>query len=254
MRSGMIAEKMGMTRIFTDKGIHVPVTVLKIAGQQVVSVKTKEKDGYTAVQLGFGEAKVKNVAKPQKGLFAKAKVSPKKELMEFRVSDDCLLEVGSELSANHFVVGQMVDVSGVTLGHGFSGAMKRWNFRGLEDSHGVSVSHRSHGSTGQCQDPGRVFPGKKMAGHDGSEKVTVQNLEVVATDEERGLVMVKGGIPGFDGSIVTICDAVKKPLHKEAPIPAGLKAAKVEVSAVSAQEAPAAEAPAETAEVAEVKE
>jgi len=227
MRSGMIAEKVGMTRIFDEKGTHIPVTVLKIAGQQVVSVKTKEKDGYTALQLGFGEAKAKNVAKPQKGLFAKAKVAPKKNLVEFRVSEDCLVDVGSEFSANHFVVGQFVDVSGITIGHGFSGGMKRWNFRGLEDTHGVSVSHRSHGSTGQCQDPGRVFPGKKMAGHDGAEKVTVQNLEVVATDEERGLVMVKGGVPGFDGSIVTIADAVKKPMHKDAPVPAGLKAAAV---------------------------
>lgn len=225
MRSGMIAEKVGMTRIFNDKGAHIPVTVLKVGGQQVVSVKTKEKDGYVALQLGFGEAKVKNVAKPQKGLFAKAKVSPKKKLVEFRVSEDCLLDVGSELSANHFVVGQLVDVTGTTLGHGFSGGMKRWNFRGLEDSHGVSVSHRSHGSTGQCQDPGRVFPGKKMAGHDGVETVTVQNLEVVATDVERGLIMVKGGVPGYDGAFVTVVDAVKKPLHKDAPIPAGLKVA-----------------------------
>ena len=227
MRSGMIAEKVGMTRIFKADGTHVPVTVLKMDGQQVVSVKTKEKDGYTAVQLGFGVAKSKNIAKPQRGLFAKAKVEPKKELIEFRVSEDCLLPVGAELSANHFVVGQFVDVAGVTLGHGFSGAMKRWNFRGLEDSHGVSVSHRSHGSTGQCQDPGRVFPGKKMAGHDGAENVTVQNLEVVATDEDRGLIMVKGGVPGFDGSIVTIFDAKKKKVPSEAPMPAGLKSGKV---------------------------
>jgi large subunit ribosomal protein L3 len=225
MRSGMIAEKVGMTRIFDEKGSHIPVTVLKVGGQQVVSVKTKEKDGYTALQLGFGEAKAKNVAKPQKGLFAKAKVSPKKNLIEFRVSEDCLVDVGSEFSAEHFVVGQFVDVSGTTIGHGFSGGMKRWNFRGLEDTHGVSVSHRSHGSTGQCQDPGRVFPGKKMAGHDGAENVTVQNLEVVATDAERGLIMVKGGVPGFDGSIVTVVDAVKKPMHKDAPVPAGLKVA-----------------------------
>ncbi len=243
MRSGMIAEKVGMTRIFDDKGVHVPVTVLKVGGQQVVSVKTKEKDGYTALQLGFGEAKANNVAKPQKGLFAKAKVSPKKKLIEFRVSEDCLVEVGSELSADHFVVGQFVDVSGTTIGHGFAGGMKRWNFRGLEDSHGVSVSHRSHGSTGQCQDPGRVFPGKKMAGHDGAENVTVQNLEVVATDAERGLIMVKGGVPGYDGAIVTVIDAVKKPLHKDAPVPAGLKAAaKVEEKEVKAEETQA-EAP-----------
>lgn len=223
MRSGMIAEKVGMTRIFSDNGNNIPVTVLKVDGCQVVSVKTKEKDGYIALQLGFGKAKAKNVSKPQRGLFAKAKVEPKRELAEFRVSDDCVLEPGTELSADHFVVGQFVDVTGITIGHGFSGGMKRHNFRGLEASHGVSVSHRSHGSTGQCQDPGKVFKGKKMAGHDGSERVTVQNLEVVATDEERGLIMVKGGVPGYDGSIVFIRDAVKKAVPANVPVPAGIK-------------------------------
>ena len=246
MRSGMIAEKVGMTRIFTDNGSNIPVTVLKVDGCQVVSVKTKEKDGYVALQLGFGTAKAKNVAKPQRGLFAKAKVEPKRELAEFRVSEDCLLEPGTELSAEHFIVGQLVDVTGITLGHGFAGGMKRHNFRGLEDSHGVSVSHRSHGSTGQCQDPGRVFKGKKMAGHDGSERVTVQNLEVVATDEERGLVMVKGGVPGYDGSIVFIRDAVKKAVPANVPVPAGIKKSaevKAEAQVVEAETANAETAP-----------
>lgn len=229
MRSGLIAEKVGMSRIFKADGTHIPVTVLKMDGQQVVSVKTKEKDGYTAVQLGLGDAKLKNTPKPQRGLFAKAKVAPKKKLVEFRVSDDCVIPVGSELAANHFVVGQFVDVAGLTLGHGFAGAMKRWNFRGLEATHGVSVSHRSHGSTGQCEYPGRVFKGKKMAGHDGAENVTVQNLEVVATDEARGLIMVKGGIPGFKGAFVTVVDAKKKEVPAGVPVPAGLKVtAKVE--------------------------
>lgn len=250
MRSGMIAEKLGMTRIFTANGSHVPVTVLKVDGCQVVSVKTKDRDGYVAVQLGFGKAKIKNIAKPQRDMFAQAKVEPKRKLIEFRVSEDCMIEPGTELSADHFLVGQFVDVTGTTLGHGFSGGMKRWNFRGLEATHGVSVSHRSHGSTGQCQDPGKVFKGKKMAGHDGSETVTIQNLEVVATDVERGLIMVKGGIPGFDGSIVMVRDAVKKALPEGVPMPAGIKASakKAEVATVEDTDSPVAEDTAETVE------
>lgn len=224
MRSGLIAEKIGMTRLFADDGKHVPVTVLKVEGCKVVSVRTMDKDGYTALQLGLGEAKAKRLSKAVKGHFAKQNVEMKRKLVEFRVSEDCVLNPGDELSANHFVAGQFVDVVGTSLGKGFAGAMKRHNFAGLEASHGVSVSHRSLGSTGNRQDPGRVFKGKKMAGHLGAERVTVQNLKVVATDVERGLVMVRGAVPGFEGAYVLIKDAVKKALPKEAPIPAGLKA------------------------------
>ncbi|MCQ2913851.1 MAG: 50S ribosomal protein L3 [Alphaproteobacteria bacterium] len=224
MRSGLIAEKIGMTRLFADDGKHVPVTVLKVEGCKVVSVRTMDKDGYTALQLGLGEAKAKRLSKAVKGHFAKQNVEMKRKLVEFRVSEDCVLNPGDELSANHFVAGQFVDVVGTSLGKGFAGAMKRHNFAGLEATHGVSISHRSLGSTGNRQDPGRVFKGKKMPGHLGAERVTVQNLKVVATDVERGLVMVRGAVPGFEGAYVLIKDAVKKALPKEAPIPAGLKA------------------------------
>jgi large subunit ribosomal protein L3 len=214
-----------MTRLFSEEGSHVPVTVLKLDHCQVVAVRTQEKDGYTAVQLGVGKAKVKNVGKPMRGHFAKAKVEPKRRLAEFRVPADKLLEVGAELSADHFVAGQFVDVSGATTGKGFQGVMKRWNFAGLEASHGVSVAHRSHGSTGQRQDPGRTFKGKKMAGHMGTANITVQNLKIVATDADKGLIMVRGAVPGQAGSFVLVSDAVKRKLPKEAPQPASLRKA-----------------------------
>jgi len=225
MRTGVIAQKVGMTRLFTDEGNHVPVTVLKLDQCQVVAVRTPEKDGYSAVQLGVGKAKVKNVGKPMRGHFAKAKVEPKRKLAEFRVAKDAVLEVGAELSAAHFVAGQFVDVSGVTIGKGFQGVMKRWNFGGLEASHGVSISHRSHGSTGQRQDPGRTFQNKKMAGHQGVERITTQNLKVVATDVDKGLILVAGAIPGAAGGYVRVTDAVKRKRPKEAPYPAALRAA-----------------------------
>jgi len=223
MRTGLLAQKLGMTRIFAADGNHLPVTVLKIDHCQVVAVRTDETNGYTAVQLGVGKAKVKNVSKAQRGHFAKAKVEPKRKLAEFRVSKENLLEVGAELSAAHFVTGQFVDVVGTTIGKGFAGSMKRWNFGGLRATHGVSVSHRSHGSTGNRQDPGRTFPGKKMAGHLGVERVTQQNLKVVETDVEQGLIYVHGAVPGHEGSYVLIKDAVKRALPKEAPKPAALK-------------------------------
>lgn len=223
MRTGIIAKKVGMTRLFAEDGSHVPVTVLSLDGCQVVAVRTKEKDGYTAVQLGAGKAKVKNVGKPMRGHFAKAKVEPKLKLAEFRVAADKLLDVGAEIAADHFVIGQFVDIAGHATGKGFQGVMKRWNFRGLEATHGVSISHRSHGSTGQRQDPGRTFKGKKMAGHMGTDRATVQSLKVIATDAERGLVMVKGAVPGQAGHWVLVSDAVKRKLPKEAPLPAGLR-------------------------------
>jgi large subunit ribosomal protein L3 len=224
MRTGLIAQKLGMTRVFADDGAHVPVTLLKVAGCQVIAVRTEEQNGYNAVQLGLDKAKVKNVSKAQRGHFAKAKVEPKKKIAEFRVDKDALLEVGAELSADHFVTGQFVDVTGTSIGKGFAGGMKRWNFGGLRATHGVSVSHRSLGSTGQRQDPGRTFKGKKMAGHLGDERVTTQNLKVVGTDPALGIVMVKGAVPGHEGSYVLIKDAVKRALPKEAPFPAALKA------------------------------
>src|SRR5690242_2748615 len=223
MRTGLIAQKMGMTRIFAEDGSHVPVTVLKVDTCQVVEVRTEEKHGYNAVQLGVGKAKVKNVSKAERGRFAKAKVEPKKKLVEFRVAKDALLDVGAELSVTHFLPGQFVDVTANTVGKGFAGAMKRWNFGGLRASHGVSVSHRSHGSTGNRQDPGRTFPGKKMAGHLGDERVTTQNLKILATDEALGLIMVQGSVPGHEGSFVLVRDAVKRARPKDAPYPAALK-------------------------------
>jgi large subunit ribosomal protein L3 len=219
MRSGVIAQKVGMTRVFTDSGEHVPVTVLKLDGVQVVAHRTMEKNGYTAVQLGVGRAKVKNVSKAERGRFAVANVEPKLKLAEFRVAEDGLLPIGAEITADHFVVGQYVDVSGETIGKGFAGPMKRWNFGGLRATHGVSLSHRSHGSTGGRQDPGKTFKNKKMAGHMGAERVTTQNLRVVQLDVERGLVLVEGSVPGYAGNWIFIRDAVKKALPAEAPKP-----------------------------------
>jgi large subunit ribosomal protein L3 len=236
MRSGLIAQKLGMTRLFTEAGEHVPVTVLKVEDCQVVAVKTAERDGYTAVQLGVGHPKVKNLSKAERGHFAKAKVEPKAKLVEFRVSADALLEVGAELSADHFLAGQFVDVTGTTIGKGFAGVIKRWNFGGLRATHGVSVSHRSHGSTGNRQDPGRVFKGKKMAGHLGDERVTTQNIKVVSTDAERGLIMVKGAVPGPEGSFVLVRDAVKRKPPEKLPFPAALKGKAVAEAAAEKKE------------------
>lgn len=244
MRSGVIAKKVGMTRLFMEDGKQIPVTVLLLDNLQVVAQRTSETDGYTAVQLGAGSAKAKRTSQAMRGHFSKANVAPKRKLAEFRVSPDNLIGVGEEISAEHFLEGQKVDVSGTSIGKGFAGAMKRWNFSGLRASHGVSISHRSHGSTGQCQDPGRVFKGKKMAGHMGAARVTTQNLEVVRTDVDRGLIMVKGAVPGSKGGWVTIKDAMKKKLPDGVPFPAALKAA---ASEAAVSEAPA-EAPAEGGE------
>jgi large subunit ribosomal protein L3 len=222
MRTGVIAKKVGMTRLFQADGRHVPVTVLQLETVQVVGRREMDRDGYTAVQLGAGKAKAKNVAKPQRAAFGKAEVEPKARVAEFRVAEDALLDVGAEISADHFVAGQMVDVSGVTQGKGFQGGMKRWGFGGLRATHGVSVSHRSLGSTGQRQDPGRVFKNKKMAGHMGARNRTQQNLEIVRTDPIRGLLFVKGSVPGHKGSWLTVQDAVKIPRNENAPYPAGL--------------------------------
>jgi large subunit ribosomal protein L3 len=223
MRTGLIAQKIGMTRLFNEEGAHVSVTVLKVEKCEVVAVRNQERDGYTAVQLGVGAAKVKNTTKAMRGHFAKANVEPKRKLAEFRVSADALIDVGAELAASHFVAGQFVDVTGTTIGKGFAGSMKRWNFGGLRATHGVSVSHRSHGSTGNRQDPGKVFKNKKMAGHLGTERVTTQNLKVVATDDDKGLIMIGGAVPGSDGSYVLVRDAVKRKLPKDVPFPAALR-------------------------------
>lgn len=243
-RTGVLAEKIGMTRVFNEDGQQVPVTVLKLDNLQVVAQRTKAKDGYTALQLGTGTAKAHRVNKAQKATFAKANVEPKKKLAEFRVAEDALLPVGQEIRADHFVAGQFIDVIGETKGKGFAGVMKRWNFAGLEASHGVSVSHRSHGSTGQRQDPGRVFKNKKMAGHLGTERITMENLQIVSIDEARNLILVKGNVPGADKAIVRVQDAHKRARPANAPYPAVVKA---EAKA----EAPAAEAPA--AETTEAK-
>jgi large subunit ribosomal protein L3 len=223
MRTGLLAQKIGMTRIFAAEGDHVPVTVLKIDNCQVVAVRTREKDGYTALQLGVGAAKVKRVTKPQRGHFAKARVEPKARLAEFRVSDDAVLGVGSEITAAHFVSGQYVDVVGVSIGKGFAGAMKRHNFAGLGASHGVSVSHRSHGSTGQRQSPGKTFKNKKMAGQLGAARVTTQSLEVISADAERGILMIKGSVPGSSGGYVLVKDAAKRKAPDGLPFPAALR-------------------------------
>lgn len=236
MRTGLIAKKLGMTRLFTGEGNHVPVSVLRIDDCRVVSVRTKERDGYEALQLGCGTRKVKNTSKAMRGHFAAAKVEPKAKLAEFRVSADALLEVGAELLAAHFVAGQYVDVIGTSIGKGYAGGMKRHNFGGLGASHGVSISHRSLGSTGQRQSPGKTFKNKKMAGHLGHERVTVQNLEVVATDAERGLIFLKGAIPGSKGGYVLVKDAEKRRLPEGAPYPGALRAAS-EASA-DAEQAP----------------
>ena len=231
MRTGLIAQKLGMSRLFRADGTHVPVSVLLVDGCQVVAQRTEEKDGYTALQLGLGKAKVKNVTKPVRVHFAKAGVEPKKKLAEFRVDADQLVEVGATLSAEHFVEGQRVDVTGVSIGKGFAGSMKRHNFGGLRATHGVSVSHRSHGSTGNRQDPGRTFPGKKMAGHLGDHRVTVLNLEVVQTDAARGVIMLKGGVPGSKGSWLLLRDAAKRRPPENLPMPAAILAPPAGVTA-----------------------
>jgi len=239
MRTGVIAKKVGMTRLFQEDGRHVPVTVLALEDNQVVSVRTNDVDGYVAVQLGAGEAKQKNVNKPQREHFAKAQVPLKQRVAEFRVADDALLEIGSTIAASHFVPGQLVDVAGHTQGKGFAGAMKRWGFGGLRATHGVSLSHRSHGSTGNRQDPGKVFKNKKMAGHMGDRHRTQQNLEIVRVDDERGLLFVKGSVPGSKNAWLTVMDAVKVARHAEAPYPAGIK------SAANSNETAAADTPAD---------
>ena len=253
LRSGVIAKKVGMTRLFMEDGRQVPVTVLQLDKLQVVAQRTAEKDGYTAVQLGAGTSKAKRVSKAMRGHFSVAKVEPKRKVAEFRVDPENLIGVGEEITANHYFEGQFVDVAGTSIGKGFAGAMKRHNFGGLRASHGVSISHRSHGSTGQCQDPGKVFKGKKMAGHMGAARVTTQNLQVVRTDADRGLIMVKGAVPGSKGGWVTVKDAVKKPFPENAILPAALKSA-AEAAAKAAEEAAAAasaEAEAEAKRLAE---
>jgi large subunit ribosomal protein L3 len=224
-RTGLIARKLGMTRLFNEDGSTVPVTLLHVDDVRVVASRTAEKDGYTAVQLGIGHAMAKIVSKPQKGHFAKAGVEAPRKVVEFRVAADALLDPGAKLSAAHFMKGQIVDVTGVTVGKGFAGAMKRWNFAGLEASHGVSISHRSHGSTGNRQDPGKTFKNKKMAGHLGAERVTTQNLQVAGVDAEKGLLLIKGAVPGAKGGWVLVRDAAKRARHAEAPYPAATTAA-----------------------------
>jgi large subunit ribosomal protein L3 len=238
MRSGIIAKKVGMTRLFMDNGKQIPVTVLHMENLQVVAQRTNDQHGYTAVQLGAGRSKVKNVSKAMRGHFAVAKVEPKRKIAEFRVAPENLIDVGAEITAEHYVEGQFVDVSGTSIGKGFAGAMKRHNFGGLRASHGVSISHRSHGSTGQCQGPGKVFKGKKMAGHMGAARVTTQNLQVVKVDSERGLIMIKGAVPGSKGGWVTVKDAVKKAAIDGIPFPAALRTASYKTANQAAKETP----------------
>jgi large subunit ribosomal protein L3 len=246
MRTGVVAQKVGMTRVFAVSGEHVPVTVLRLAGCQVVGHRTKDKNGYVALQLGAGTRKVKNVSKPERGNFAVAKVEPKRKVVEFRVTDDALIPVGAEITADHFVVGQFVDVTGTSIGKGFAGGMKRWNFRGLRATHGVSISHRSIGSTGGRQDPGKTFKNKKMPGHMGVDRITTLNLKVVQTDIERGLILVEGAVPGAKGGWITVRDAVKKALPKDAPKPGKFREAASDAKpAAKVEAAPAAEASAE---------
>jgi len=265
LRSGVIAKKVGMTRLFMEDGRQVPVTVLRLDNLQVVAQRTAESDGYCAVQLGAGNAKAKRVSKPMRGHFAVAQVEPKRKVAEFRVAPENLIGVGEEITADHYFEGQFVDVTGTSIGKGFAGSMKRHNFGGLRASHGVSISHRAHGSTGQCQDPGKVFKGKKMAGHMGAARVTTQNLQVVRTDADRGLIMVKGAVPGSKGGWVTIKDAVKKPFPENAILPAALKSAAdearrlaeeaaAEAAAAEEEARKAAEAEAAAAEEAALKE
>lgn len=256
MRTGVIAKKLGMTRIYTDAGDHVPVTVMQLDACQVVAQRTADKNGYTAVQLGAGAKKAKRTSKAERGQFAKANVEPKARVAEFRVSDENMIDVGEEIIADHYFEGQFVDVTGTSIGKGFAGAMKRWNFGGLRATHGVSISHRSHGSTGQCQDPGKVFKGKKMAGHMGASRITTQNLQVVKTDTDRGLILIKGAVPGPKGGWVYIKDAVKKPFPENAILPAALKsaaaAAKKQAEEAAAQAAAEEEAAAKAAREAEL--
>ncbi|SLN73191.1 50S ribosomal protein L3 [Roseivivax jejudonensis] len=254
MRSGIIARKVGMTRIFQDDGKQIPVTVLQLDKLQVVAQRTVDAHGYSAVQLGTGTIKAKNVSKPMRGHFAAAKVEPKRKVAEFRVAPENLIEIGEEITADHYFEGQFVDVSGTSIGKGFAGAMKRHNFGGLRASHGVSISHRSHGSTGQCQDPGKVFKGKKMAGHMGAVRVTTQNLQVVKTDADRGIIMIKGAVPGAKGGWVTIKDAVKKPVPDGIILPAALKSAADEAKRAAEEAAKAAEEEARAAEEARLAE
>ncbi len=253
MRSGVIAKKLGMTRLFLDDGRQVPVTVLQLDACQVVAQRTPERDGYAAVQLGAGAAKAKRTTAPMRGHFAKASVEPKRKLAEFRVSPENLIGVGEEITADHYFEGQYVDIAGTSIGKGFAGAMKRHNFGGLRASHGVSISHRAHGSTGQCQDPGKVFKGKKMAGHMGAARVTTQNLQVVRTDSERGLIMVKGAVPGSKGGWVTIKDAVKKPQPENVILPAALKSAADQARKAAEEAAAAAAAEEEAARLAQAE-
>src|SRR5262245_61963385 len=248
MRSGVIAQKVGMTRVFTEAGAHVSVTVVRLANCQVVAHRTKDKNGYVALQLGSGTRKVKNVSKAERGRFAKVNIEPKRKLAEFRVTEDSLIPIGAEITADHFVVGQFIDVTGITIGKGFAGPMKRWNFAGLRASHGVSISHRSHGSTGGRQDPGKTFKEKKMAGHMGVERVTTLNLKVARVDVDRGLIMIEGAVPGAKGGWITVRDAIKKALPKDAPKPGKFRAPAAEAAA------PAPKAPAETAPAAAPKE
>jgi len=253
LRSGIIAKKVGMTRLFMEDGKQIPVTVLQLEKLQVVAQRTADAHGYTAVQLGAGTAKAKRTSQAMRGHFAVAKVEPKRKVAEFRVDPDNLINVGEEITADHYFEGQFVDVCGTSIGKGFAGAMKRHNFGGLRATHGVSISHRSHGSTGQCQDPGKVFKGKKMAGHMGAVRVTTQNLQVVKTDSDRGLIMIKGAVPGSKGGWVTVKDAVKKPFPENAILPAALKSAAEEAAkaAEEAAAAAAAEAEAEAKRLAE---
>lgn len=250
MRTGVIAKKLGMTRLFLEDGRQVPVTVLQLDNLQVVAQRTNETDGYVALQLGAGDAKPKNVSAPMRGHFAKANVAPKRKIVEFRVSEENLVDVGEEIIAAHYFAGQFVDIAGTSIGKGFAGAMKRHNFGGLRASHGVSISHRSHGSTGQCQDPGKVFKGKKMAGHMGAARVTTQNLQVVRTDADRGLIMVKGSVPGSKGGWVTIKDAVKKPVAENTIFPAALRSAEREAKRLAEEAAAQAAAEEEAARLA----
>jgi large subunit ribosomal protein L3 len=254
LRSGVIAKKVGMTRLFMEDGKQIPVTVLQLDGLQVIAQRTADAHGYSAVQLGAGTAKAKRTSKALRGHFAAAKVEPKRKVAEFRVDPDNLIAVGEEITADHYFEGQFVDVSGTSIGKGFAGGMKRHNFGGLRASHGVSISHRSHGSTGQCQDPGKVFKGKKMAGHMGAVRVTTQNLQVVRTDSERGLIMVKGAVPGSKGGWVTVKDAVKKPFPENAILPAALKSAAEEARKAAEEAAAQAEAEAKAAEEAAAAE